>query len=464
MKLTKTNKLILKAVILMLILGIAAGLIGCKRKVVQYGYVDQNATEEDLNIRGTITLTVTDDLSEDAEMAPRNIINAFMSKYPDTKVIFQKGARSSFPTRISAGDIGDVFWVDPIDCNDYQQNHNALMPLDSYLKPLNIDIGDVFSGALDCGKVAGRLYMAPRAIAEQILIYNQTMLESAGIDFDNSYAYTWEDFKDVCKRLTVIENGTVTQSGASLKIWWEPVWPMFFRGFGGEWINSIEHRVSITSSTEVMQGINEIVTGVQEGWLFPEDISNQITAIKYSVGDGQANMAHVCFKTFNGMSWLFSYGKLYDDLQIDWDLCPFPAFPYHNISTGATGYVVYNRTDNPDTAAAFALFFLTPEGQIAHQGQTGGNVPVLKSLSDDDFWKGVGTEWHDKNYAALVSYPDQTRPCNTVLFAPIEIADIFSNANMTSAFVRIINGTADAQTVFGRMERQANEKWQTIMS
>jgi ABC-type glycerol-3-phosphate transport system substrate-binding protein len=357
-----------------------------------------------------------------------------------------------------------VFWVDPIDCSDYQHNHNALMPLDSYLKPLNIDLGDVYTGALECGKVDGRLYMAPRAIAEQLLIYNQSMMESAGIDFDNSTAYSWESFKDLCKRMTVIENGTVQQAGASLKIWWEPVWPMFFRGFGGEWINSIEHRVTITSSTEVMQGIDEIVTGVLEGWLFPEDIAGQIRAMNYGFGDGTDNMAHVCFKTFNGMSWLFTYGRMYDILQVDWDLCPFPAFPTHTVSTGATGYVVYNRTRNPDVAAAFALFFLTPEGQIAYQGQTGGNVPVLKSLAEDDFWKGVGTDWTDKNYAALVAYPEQTRPCNTVLFAPVEIADIFSNDNMTSAFVKIINGTADAQTVFGQLERKANEKWATLYS
>ena len=462
MKKIRTKSIALKTAALVLAVFIIAGLMGCIGREVQTGDVDQNATVKDLNIRGTITFTVTDDMSEADEMAPRNIISAFTSKYPGTTVLFQKGSRSSFATRISSGDIGDVFWVDPIDCTEYQKTHNALMPLDSYLKPLNIDLGDVFTGALECGKVEGRLYMAPRAIAEQILIYNSTLLESAGIDFDNSYAYSWEDFKDVCKRVTVIENGKVMRSGASLKIWWEPVWPMFFQGFGGEWINNIEHRVSIASSNEVMQGINEIVTGVQEGWLFPEDISGQINAISYGFGDGTDNMAYVGFKTFNGMSWLFTYGRQYDNLKIDWDMCPFPAFPNHNVSTGATGYVVYNRTTNPDTAAAFALFFLTTEGQMAYQGQTGGNVPVLKSLAEEDFWKGAGTEWTDKNYAALVSYPDETRPCNTVLFAPVEIADIFSNENMTSAFVRIINGVADAQTVFNQMEKKANEKWQTL--
>ena len=462
MKQFSRKNTVLKVAVLFLVLIITVALIGCDKREVQTGEVDQNLTTEELDIRGKITLTITDDISEEDEAAPRSIISAFKKKYPNTQVILEKSKRSSFATRISSGDIGDVFWVDPIDCNDFQQNHNALMPLDSYIKPLNIDLGDIYTGALECGKVAGRLYMAPRAIAEQLLIYNESIMKSAGIDFDNTRAYPWEDFKDLCRRMTVIENGTVKQAGASLKIWWEPVWPMFFQGFGGKWIDNKQHKVTITESVEVMQGINEIVAGVQEGWLFPEDMAGQIKTWKYGFGDGTANMAQVCFKTFNGMSWLFSYGRMYDTLQLDWDLCPFPAFPTHTVSTGATGYVVYNRTKNPNTAAAFALFFLTPEGQKAYQSQTGGNVPVLKSLADEDFWKGVGTEWDDKNYSAFVAYPDMTRPCNTVLFAPIEIADIFSNENMTNAFVRIINGTADAQTVFGQMERKANEKWATI--
>jgi multiple sugar transport system substrate-binding protein len=471
----KMNKsLFIKAGVIVLSIILIAGVFGCNNlgkkqggDVDDEGKLIETRTEDEMQerVRGTITFTVNNESGTETEaMAPKAVVNAFMSKYQNAKVVYEEANRTTYATRISAGDIGDVFWCDADDTNNYQRNHDALMPLDSYLKPLNINMGDIYTGALDAGRIQGRLYMVPRKIGEQILIYNDSMLTEAGIDFDNSYAYSWEAFKEVCKQLTIIEDGKVMRSGAAFKIWWSPIWQMFFRGFGGDWIDSINHEVHIVDSNEVMMGVNELVAGVQEGWLYPEDMTGNINSIKYDIPDGDSNISKVCFKTFGAMTWLTRLGNAYDNLKIDWDFCPFPAFPTHNISTGATGYVVYNRTKNPDTAAAFALFFLTPEGQTAYHSQTGGNVPLLKSLADEDFWKGVGTPWEDKNYAAFVSYPDQTAPSNIVTQAPTEIAEIFSNNNMINTFAQIFNGKADAQTAFNQMQTKANEKWKTIMS
>ena len=436
----------------------------CTSAKVQYGDVDQNLTEAELDIKGSVVLTVVQTSNEAESMSAKGVVNAFNNRYPGARAIYEEGKREAFGARISAGDIGDVFWVDPIDANNYQQNHNALMPLDSYLKPLNIDVGDVYSGVLDVGKIRGRLYMVPRNVGGQVLIYNKGMLESAGIDFDNSVACPWDDFKNICKQLTIIEDGQVKQAGVALKIWWEPIWQMFFRGFGGEWIDSKEHKVSIVSSNEVMTGVNEIITGIQEGWLYPEDMTSMISSIKYAIPDGDSDISHVCFKSFGAMAWLTSYGLMYDRLQIDWDFCTYPAFPTQNISVGATGYVVYNRTKNPDTAAALALFFMTHEGQVAYHSQTGSDVPVIKSLAEDDLWKGKGTDWEDKNYGAFVAYMDKTKPANPCIMAPFEVADVFSNDSMMGALARVINGVVDAQTAFAQLETKANQKWETVLS
>ena len=174
------------------------------------------------------------------------------------------------------------------------------------------------------------------------------------------------------------------------------------------------------------------------------------------------NFATAGFKTFGDLGGLNSTGKAYDRLEIDWDFCPFPALPTHTVSTGATGYMVYNRTANPDTAAAFALFFLTPEGQRAYHGQVGGNVPLLISLSTEEFWQGKGTEWTDKNYSAFVVYPDLTLPASVDVQAPGEIAELFNGENMKKALSQILSGKADANSVFSKIQTQANEKWSTI--
>ena len=461
--------MIIKAAVLTLIFIITAGFIGCKQRVIQSGDVDQSLTVDDLDIRGTITFTVNNESGTEAEsLAPKGVVNAFMAAYPNARVKYEEANRTSYPTRISAGDIGDVFWCDSNDTVNYHVTHNALMPLDSYIKPMNIDLGEIYSGAIDAGRIDGRLYMVPRKIGESVLIYNCDIIEASGVDFDNTVAYDWESFKALCKMLTIEENGQIIQCGASMKVWWTPIWQMFFRGFGGKWIDNRTHRVTITDSNEVMQGANEMITAIQEGWLFPEDMIGSVTGSlkdKFAkIPDGDANVNYVCFKTFNNMTWLTRLGNAYDRLQIEWDFCPFPAFPTHNISTDATGYVVYNRTTNPDTAAAFALFFLTESGQRAYHSQTGSSVPLLKSLADETFWYGPGTDWTDKNYKVFVSYTDCTQPCFVSTQAPSEIADIFSNNNMMSAIGRILSGTVDIQTAFEKLQTQANEKWLTIMT
>ena len=134
------------------------------------------------------------------------------------------------------------------------------MMLDYYRDRLGIDTQNIFSGALTSGMIDGRLYMVPRNIGQQILIYNKDALREANVEIPSGgTAIAWEEFKDICRRLTLDENGTYTQVGASFKIWWAPVWQAFAEGYGGTWIDTVQKKVSFVSDENVMKGINEIV-------------------------------------------------------------------------------------------------------------------------------------------------------------------------------------------------------------
>ncbi len=457
---------ILRAAGIILCIILLLGTFACKKQVIHYGDVDQDKTVEDLNIKGNILFTVDNSgFTEEMMSSVRAIAGAFMADYPDVKVNVEASSRSTFPNRISSGDIGDVFWCDENDTNNYHYNHNALMPLDGYLKPMNINMGDVYTGALDCGRYDGRLYMVPRNIGLSTLMYNADMLYEAGIDFDNTVATPWEDFKDICRRLTVIgDDGKAEKMGLAIRLWWDVVWQMFFRAYGGEWIDSINHKVTITDSAEVMRGIQEMYDGVMEGWLYPQqqNISGEVGTRISKIAPGDANFTQVAFQYNVSFSLMDSYGKTYEQYEVDWDFCPFPAFENHTVSAGATGYVVYNRTDNPDAAAALALYFLTENGQRAYHSQLGGDVPLLKSLAEDDFWKDKNELWRDKNFAAFVSYTDNTRPATAVAQCPYEVASVISNNNMMSLWDSVLSGRTDLQTAFGKLQQQANEKWSQL--
>ncbi|MBO4327248.1 MAG: extracellular solute-binding protein [Clostridia bacterium] len=438
----------------------------CKKLIVQNGDVDQNKTADDFDLKGRILFTIDNSsFTEEMMSSVRAISDAFMRDYPNVVVTVEGASRSTFPTRISSGDIGDVFWCDENDTNNYHYNHNALMPLDSYLKPMNINMGDVYTGALDCGRYDGRLYMVPRDIGLMTLMFNADMLKEAGITFDCTVATPWEDFKDICRRVTVIgDDGKAEKMGLAIRIWWDVIWQMFFRAYGGEWVDSIRHRITITDSTEVMRGIQEIYDGVMEGWLYPQDqnITGDAGVRMSKIAPNEANFTQVAFQAVVSFSLMDSYGKTYDNYNVDWDFCPFPAFENHTVSAGATGYVVFNRTSNPDAAAALALYFLTENGQRAYHSQLGGSVPLLRSLAEDDFWKGKNEIWRDKNFSAFVSYTENTRPATAVVQCPYDVATILSNNNMMSLWNNVLSGKADLQTAFGKLQQQANEKWDQL--
>mgnify|MGYP002526596886 FL=1 len=417
--------------------------------------------EEELQIDGEIMFTISNESGTASEAAaPNAIANAFMRKYPNVKIIIDDANRTTYATRISTGEIGDVFWCDANDAHNYKKNHNALMMLDYYRDRLGIDTQNIFSGALTSGMIDGRLYMVPRNIGQQVLIYNKDALRAANIEIpSDGTAISWEEFKDICRRLTLDENGTYTQVGASFKIWWSPVWQAFAEGYGGTWIDTVQKKVSFVSDENVMKGINEIVDACNEGWLRGDNIN--YTGQKGQSYSKLTDLDYV-FRTFGDMQWITAYGNSYDNADIDWDFCSFPAFPTHKVGAGATGYVVYNRTRNVDTAAAFALFFLTEEGQQAYHSATGGNVPLLKSQASADFWRFQGTQWEDKNFDAFVSYPEANIPASVIVRAPSEISEILSNDNLISAFGSIINGQKDVQTVFSDLETRCNETWSKL--
>ena len=457
---THTIKFVKRSAILLLISVLLLSAFSCSRLgPVQHGMIEK---EDPISIEGEIMFTISNESGTRSEAAaPNAFAKAFMMKYKNVKVTVDEANRTTYATRISSGEIGDVFWCDANDAHNYKKNHNALMMLDYYKERLGIDIQNVFSGALTSGMIDGRLYMVPRNIGQQILIYNKDALKQANIEIPSGGdAFSWDEFKDICKRLTLEENGQYTQVGASFKIWWAPVWQAFAEGYGGQWIDTVNKKVSFVSDENVMKGINEIVEACNEGWMKGDVIT--YTGQKAQSYAKLSDLDYV-FRTFGDLQWITAYGNSYDNANIDWDFCSFPAFPTHKVGAGATGYVVYNRTRNVDTAATFALFFLTEEGQRAYHSATGGNVPLLKSLANEDFWRFQGSPWSEKNFDAFVSYPEANIPASVIVRAPSEIAEILSNDNFRTGFANIINGNKDAQTVFGELETKCNETWAKLL-
>ena len=438
--------------------------ISCVSKPpVQSGFLDESVQFDDLNIKGEVTFTISNESGTKAEsVAPKALAKAFMQAYPNTTVKIDDSSRTSYENRIVGGTIGDVFWCDSDDAARYKTQHSALMALDYYIRPLGINLNDVFIGSRGAGMIDGMFYMVPRELSQQALVYNKDALEEAGVSIPEDRAMTWDEFKQICIQVTEESDtgAAYTQVGAQMYVGWQRSWIAFAEGWGGVWCHSEDKYITFTSSPEVMYGLNELVDACLTGWMKPSDVP--LSGDLGSKYNGLSSKDYV-FQQMGHIQWLTRIRTEYERAATNWDFTYYPQFPTHVVCSEATGYVVYNRTTNKDTAAALALFFLTEAGQEAYHSQTGGGVPALQTLSEAAFWRYPNDEdLCDKNWDVFVAYPECTIQGNTVVRMPIDISNLFSHQNMINIFQQIFAGARSLEDAFGNLETKANELWETL--
>ncbi len=446
----KTLKLILLG---MLVVAAAFSCGSCNREEIHYGIVEKG---QELVIGGNVKISAYNSAGEEGKMSIRALASAFESAYPDATVSVDISItdQASTANRIASGDIGDVFFFWEEDTYSYAVSNNAIMNLTQYLRPLGIDIGNIYSGTMDLGRINGNIYMVARDHTHVMLYYNRDALVSAGLS-DPPKGWTWDDFKNYCEKLTVVvDNGNYEQVGARIDFDSAPNIIAVLQGWGGKWFDTVNKKIDLTSEN-VVKGVGEVIGLMEKGYIVPVGGTSEMNG-KYS--NVLNNRVKTVF-TSGVFPGLASTCKEFESYGVDWNVCDWFAYPVHSVGAGATGFGVYNRTKNPDTAAALALFFYTEEGQRAYNGQIGGSVPNVRSLALDSFWRVGGKE--DTNYDAFVSYPD----CDVVgkfeCVVPPEIAQVLKS-QITSVFSNHFSGKASYTDTLAKIEEQCNQKWKVI--
>ena len=446
-------KIVTRAILLLLAVFSVFTCVSCTKREIQTGIVEEGYTP---NVSGRVRMSAYVGSSDIENAAVRAFARAFEAKYPEAHVDVDISivGQDATATRIASGDIGDVFFFWEEDTYKYAVANNAIMNLTQYIAPLGIDLGNIYSGTLDLGRVNGKIYMVARDHTHVAMTYNRDALRSAGLE-DPSEDWTWEEFKDYCEKLTIIgDDGYYDQIGAYIDYQYGPCFIPLLQGWGGVWVDTINKKVDLTSEN-VTKGVGEVIDLMSLGYILPIGATGEFMK---SFSRVSGSIISCVFNT-SVFPDFASRGKSYETYGVDWDACSFFSYPTHAVGAGATGYGVYNRTTNPDTAAALALFFYTEEGQIAHNGQTGGSVPNVRSLALDDFWRVGSTP--DKNYDAYVSFPD----CDVVgkfeCRMPPEVAAIVRNG-VASIFSNHFSGKANYTDTMAKLETQANEKWRTL--
>jgi len=442
---------------------------GCKGKKRQDGNLEAGA---EVKVDGTVTLTCPQDVyTSDANRASiRQWVSAFKAMYPEVKVKEDFSDRSNWTARLSAKDMGDVYWLDDTQVYDMAITNKSLMPLDSYAEyftkdtAFGLNMNDVYAGFYNLGEVEGQLYMVATNCGQQTFTYNKGMLTQAGLEMPKD-DWTWKNFKEYVGKLTVTgPDGALTQVGAAFNVSISPMYVPFYLGFGGQWCDTVNKKINLTTDENVLKGVEELVGVLQQKQIFPSPIDNGITfGGDYAAAFANINKDNVistaAFLQLDSFANLATRAAQYESNGIDWDVVAYPLFDNAASPCGSFGYGVFSYTSNPAAAAALVLSIYTQAGQKAINQGAGGAVPLLGSLKDETFWHL--SDYPEKNFNAFVANTDYYVPSQVKCEVPAAVGQIITEG-MNQLFVDLYAGSVSVEDSLSKIETTANEKWGTL--
>lgn len=319
-----------------------------------------------------------EDLIEQFNESQDDVVVSGVSS-PDTaaQLAALSGTRAQFDVSDHFGDAVGT-WAD----------QGLLADLSPMIESDDYDLTDFVDGSLEPLTVDGQVYSLPLATYTYQLVYNQTILDEAGIEPPT----TFDELVDAGTALTTVENGTVTRLGFGPLDLRSMVWAA-----GGEWVQD----GAPSPTTEEL----ETVAGLYLQQL-DDSGTNPSTAATFtsSFGDywssdnpfytGQVAM------TLDG-PWHTAMTQQYAPEDFEWGVTSIPVpsdrpelegtAPLH-IST----IFIPQNSEKKEAAWEFVKFMMEPEAQVYFNTAL-ANISPRTSLADDADLADLG-----ENYMTFV--------------------------------------------------------------
>ncbi len=311
----------------------------------------------------------------DAELAGvMSAIGRFNERYPNVNVEVSIDPISSgwgdYVTKVfsqfSSGSQADVYGT-AIETFQAFSSRNLWLPLDDFVAA-NTGFSDFAPSLFEQGSYNGNINYIPIGWNNIMVNYNRALFDAAGVAYPQR-GWTWEQFREVAKALTVRDgSGTVTQFGYEVPNQNFFVQPWFFSNGTGvlnaDWSasNMLDPKVA-----ETLQFLYDLihVDGVSP---IPgsETMDNQFMA-------GQVAM-------ISRGQWIVQNARANG---LDMDIAVPPQKETEATIIGFGGYAIARTASNVELAQELVLE-LTSEETQREQGERGGGVPGRRSAAESE--------------------------------------------------------------------------------
>ncbi|WP_407359145.1 sugar ABC transporter substrate-binding protein [Microbacterium sp. LTA6] len=353
----------------------------------------------------------------DAEKAAYTAAIEQFEKDHDVDVKIIMTTADEYSTKLKAAITGkqipDVFYIDPGSVQAYVKSGIVKEITDKVEE--SVDLDNIWEYGVDSyrfdGKLMGQgaIYAMPKDIGPFSFGYNKTMFDAAGIPLpDPEVPYTWAEFVDVAKKLTLDTNadGTLDQWGTGLNVQWN-LQPFVWSN-GGDWLN--EDRTKVTVDTP------EFAEALQ----FFADMSN-VEKVTPSTSDAQTLDTYQ--RWMQGQIGFFPVGPwdvpTYEKLDFEWDLIPYPVGATGETATwtGTLGIAVAETTKNADIATELAIYLSTDPTAQQSLVDAGVQVPNLKDMADEWVASATLPPANKQEFLDIANEYGRALPANTTYSA-----------------------------------------------
>lgn len=302
----------------------------------------------------------------------QKVIEAFQAANPDITVEPTMYAWSDFKqallTGIAGGEVPDVVRMDIIWVPEFAEQ-GVLMPFDGNLPDFDEISDQVFPGPLSTSFYQGHYYGLPQNTNTQVLLWNKSMFEAAGL---TAAPQTMEEFADYACQLSDADTETYGY-GMGGTYFWAPA-PVFYTMGGKITDEAITTADGYINGAESVAAFTMLTDLYKNGCLSPNLLGGGVGT--------EAGIATNQYAMIIDGPWMVSMFQAdYPDFAAQYDLIPTGPQGTTSSVVGGEDVVIFADSAHKEAAMKWVSYLMSPEAQktMAEVGM----MPTLASLTDD---------------------------------------------------------------------------------
>ncbi|GAA1882857.1 ABC transporter substrate-binding protein [Asanoa iriomotensis] len=381
----------LRAMAVFAAMSVGLGLAACGSDTEQSGTADQ--ADLVMSIWGS-----TNDTKTYQERA-----DAYTATHPGVKVTVKNIPIENYDqqvdTMIAGGSSPDIILVDSTR-GPALASRGAILDLAPRIQSAGLKLEDTVDANRISGyNLKGKQFALPDRGGNLVFYYNKTMFEKANVALPKA-GWTWGEFTEAAKKLTIVEGGKTTQYGVAIDNWPQAV-ESVTRSFGGTILNDALDGPAIDSP--------QFRTGLQTYYDLAAKLKVSPTLQDYADFGQNVNRDALFAQGKTAMIWAGLW-DIPDFVKqgLSFGIAPPPSPDAANPTMMAfgTGLAVGSRSKQQDAAWAVVQYMFSVDGQ----------EPIVANQQDVPSAKALIPEW-EKALPQGISYADLTKASNQV-FSP----------------------------------------------